>query len=247
MKRTADEVGRTDSQQKQLTSGQIAQIKAFVEDKGIMFPDVQLEIIDHIASRIEELIRTNPELTFAAAMDIPDAEFGVKGFKAFEAGMISAMRKKYFRLFYITFFSWFNWKYLPLIAGLVYLLYRLYVILNLPELFIVGGCFLLFIGISLNARSLSIKYKKNKKFYKKLLTMRVAGRYVSILNVWHTIWVYCFLFGDAYEKVNLNTAGIVFGSVIVLIILLFLTIKKMLRVSIEACEQLNEQYQLLKN
>jgi Na+/H+ antiporter NhaC len=55
------------------------------------------------------------------------------------------------------------------------------------------------------------------------------------------------LFGDFYEKVNLNTAGIVFALVIVLIMLLFLTIKKMVRASLEACEQLNEQYQLLKN
>jgi len=34
-----------------LTPEQITQIKTFVADKGIIYPDVQLEIIDHVASR----------------------------------------------------------------------------------------------------------------------------------------------------------------------------------------------------
>src|SRR6202012_1141162 len=104
----------------------------------------------------------DPQLTFTTAMDITNSEFGVKGIKGFAAGMISAMCKKYFRLFYTTFLSWLNWKYLPLIAGLVYLLDRLYVTINMPELFVVGGVFFLFIAMILSASSLSKRYKKKK-------------------------------------------------------------------------------------
>jgi len=191
------------------------------------------------------LMTADPHLNFNAAMDMTNSEFGVPGLRGFAAGMISAMCKKYFRLFCTTFLSWFNWRYLPLIAGLVYLLDRLYVMVNIPKLFVVGGFFLLFIAISWNARPLSVRYKKNKKFYKKLLTVKIAICYSGALNLIYGIWFYFFLFNNDYEKVNLNTAGIVFTLVIVLVILLFLTIKKILRISIEVCEQLDEQYRYL--
>jgi hypothetical protein len=229
-----------------LTAEQVSQINAFVAGQGIRFLDVQLEIIDHVASRVEELMTEDPQLTFTGAIAITNTEFGVKGFKGFEAGMISAMRKKYFRFFYTSFFSWFNWKYLPLIAALVYLLDRLYVTLNRPVLLVVGGGALLFTAITLNARSLSIKYKKNKKFYKRLLTMRIAGAYSGTLSGVYTVWIYFFVLDHEYGKANLNIAGIVFALAIVLVGLFFLTIKKMLLASLENWADLNDNYQLLK-
>jgi len=223
-----------------LTTEQIKQIKALVADKGITFPDVQLEIIDHVASRVEELMNADPQLTFTAAMDVTDAEFGEKGFKGFEAGMISAMRKKYFRLFCSTFLSWFRWKYIPAIVLFAYVIGRTYMVVNTPKAFVIGSFALFAIAFAVAATQFG-KYRK----YNSLLTMKIGMGYVLILNAIIDLWNLLGIGLKLYQYVSVYVTGIIFASVIVLVALLFLTIKNMARISLEASEQLNQQYQLL--
>lgn len=88
-----------------LNANQINQIKAFVADKGIKYPDVQLEAIDHVASRVEELMTVDVQLTIDEAIGITNVEFGAAGFKIFEKGMSAALRKKNYKFFVATNFG----------------------------------------------------------------------------------------------------------------------------------------------
>lgn len=102
-----------------LTPEQISQIKAFISNRGFTYPDVQLEIIDHVASRVEVLLTEKPQFDIDEAIRIAHGEFGIMGFSVFEDVMVSNLQKKYFKLFYTTFFSYFNWKYLPAMAAII--------------------------------------------------------------------------------------------------------------------------------
>jgi hypothetical protein len=63
-----------------LTSDQIQSIFDFTEQKYIKYYDVQLELVDHIANRIEEMQAEDPNLSFEQAMQTVYKSFGIYGF-----------------------------------------------------------------------------------------------------------------------------------------------------------------------
>jgi hypothetical protein len=65
---------------KQLTSEQIENLFEFCEMHHVCYYDVQIELVDHMASAIEELWNTNPDLPFEEAVYIVGEQFGVEPF-----------------------------------------------------------------------------------------------------------------------------------------------------------------------
>lgn len=65
---------------KTLTTAQIQSIYDFTAKKYIKYYDVQLELVDHIANRIEELQAEDSKLSFEQAMQSVYKSFGVYGF-----------------------------------------------------------------------------------------------------------------------------------------------------------------------
>jgi hypothetical protein len=226
-----------------LTAEQINIIKAFISKRGFTYPDVQLEIIDHVASRVEELMAESPKLSLDEAIGITHAEFGVMGFSVFEDSMIVSLQKKFFKHFVTILFSYFNWKYLPLIAASVYLIYRTYVAVNNPQYFVVAG----FIVLLLILLVTGIRYETRYKKYSKMLTMRMGNSYMVICSVIFNIWN---IFGNQfkiYQNVSINTSGIVFSLLAVLVILLLITVDRLRQITIKECEELDGKYQLLSS
>lgn len=64
----------------QLTEEQIADLFKFVESKGVRWKDVQFEIVDHLASSVEEIQEKNPEYSFNRALDKVYSKFPITGF-----------------------------------------------------------------------------------------------------------------------------------------------------------------------
>ena len=92
-----------------LTSSQIQQIFDFTAQKYIKYYDVKLELVDHIANRIEEMQAEDPKLSFDSALQRVYKSFGIYGFtKVQEQKMIELQRywrmrfwsyiKSYFKL-----------------------------------------------------------------------------------------------------------------------------------------------------
>ena len=76
-----------------LTADQIQTIFDFTEKKYIKYYDVQLELVDHIADKIEALQADDPHLSFDRALHMVYKSFGVFGFtKVQEQKMVELHR-----------------------------------------------------------------------------------------------------------------------------------------------------------
>jgi hypothetical protein len=67
-----------------LSKSQIELLKSWIAKKGYPEIDVQYEILDHVACRIEKLLEDNPKLSLESAFQKVHAEFGVFGFSSLE-------------------------------------------------------------------------------------------------------------------------------------------------------------------
>ncbi len=82
-----------------LTPKQIEDLHEFCYFRSVSQYEVQVEIVDHLASSIEKLWETNPELPFDEAMYLVDEQFdGNLGFETIKKEKEKALRKKYWRL-----------------------------------------------------------------------------------------------------------------------------------------------------
>ena len=82
-----------------LSKDQIEQLKSWIAKKGYPEIDVQYEILDHVACRVERLIDENPKISLESAFQKAHAEFGVFGFSSLEESykkMIEQRLRGYF-------------------------------------------------------------------------------------------------------------------------------------------------------
>ena len=63
-----------------LTDAQIDALFNFVKKKNVDYYDLQLELVDHLASEVEQQLTTDPTVSFEAALQKVYARFGIFGF-----------------------------------------------------------------------------------------------------------------------------------------------------------------------
>ncbi len=82
----------------ELSNQQIENLFAFVKEKYVRYIDVQYELVDHLATAIEEEMNQDDQLSFEAALKEVYARFPITGFDKFlrekEKAMISYWRRK---------------------------------------------------------------------------------------------------------------------------------------------------------
>jgi hypothetical protein len=83
---------------RKLTPLQIQELFAFCKKKGVRHYDLQIELVDHMASAIEHRWEENQDITFAEALPSTYRQFGVNGFSKFQEIKEKTLRKKYTRL-----------------------------------------------------------------------------------------------------------------------------------------------------
>ncbi|MFT6873716.1 MAG: hypothetical protein ACJAVN_002738 [Roseivirga sp.] len=75
-----------------LTQDQIAEIRRFIHSRGFKHIEVEMEIMDHVASAIEDKLAVNPNLSMEKALHEVHSSFGVFGFATIEEE-----KQKYFQ------------------------------------------------------------------------------------------------------------------------------------------------------
>jgi len=89
---------------RKLTSEQIDNLFELCDYYHISYYDIQIELVDHMASAIETLWATNPELPFEEAAFMVGEQLGGKsGFISFRETKAKELRRKYSRM---------QWKYI---------------------------------------------------------------------------------------------------------------------------------------
>jgi len=83
-----------------LTKNQIEQLKKMISRKGYPFIDVQYEILDHVACKIEELMVQDPKPSLEAAFAKVHASFGIFGFSGWEESYVKLIEQRFKRYYW---------------------------------------------------------------------------------------------------------------------------------------------------
>lgn len=112
---------------KVLSQEQIRELVLFIHSRGFRAPYIVLEILDHFACKVEEILEQKPDIQFYQAMVEAHLSFGVRGFYPFFESFQQHTEKKYKKLFWRNFRSELGKPYnifmLSLFGVLLFMLY----------------------------------------------------------------------------------------------------------------------------
>jgi len=84
-----------------LTIEQIAAIKAFINKRGFNTIEVEMEALDHMASKIEALLEEKPTMNFDLAITKAHSSFGIYGLstlaESIEGGLLQRFKTQFFK------------------------------------------------------------------------------------------------------------------------------------------------------
>lgn len=135
--------------ERKLTTEQIEELHEFCYFQSIFHYDVQVELVDHLASAIEERWKTNPAMPFQDALYKVDQKFGSHaGFVIIRQEKEKALRKKYRRLLWQFVADYYKF---PKIMVTLSLFLGIYTALRFTEndQWIAGSLLIMFITFSL--------------------------------------------------------------------------------------------------
>lgn len=195
-----------------ITNEQIKHLFAFTEKKSVRYYDLQAELVDHLAERIEEEMKAAPQLSFENALAKVYAEFGIFGFARIvqqkEAEVLKLARKLWFK----ELFQLFSWPKISLIIAIFMVIYQLSTWLPLQSRKIFAGIF----WLAFTCITTINEYKFQKKT-KKLLILNVKWIYFPGLRI------YClYLIYSSHMKINsVQTKDHIWFSILVTLCIIF--------------------------
>jgi len=133
----------------QLTPDQIEELHEFCYFQSVFHYDTQVELVDHLASSIEDLMETEPAMTFQKALESVNRQFdGHAGFVIIKQEKEKALRKKYRRLLWRYVADYYK---LPKIMITMCLLLGIFLAFQFTEndQWIVGSFLIMFFTFSL--------------------------------------------------------------------------------------------------
>jgi len=129
-----------------LSQENIDQLFSFVRSKYVRYYDVQLELVDHLASAIEKEMNEHPELTFKAALNKAYNKWPITGFNKFVEEKRKGLKKYWRKRFWTYLKKYFQLPKIILTITLALFFYSsslvnipiLGIEINLLYLFLIG-------------------------------------------------------------------------------------------------------------
>ena len=112
--------------EKKLTTEQIESLFDFCKKHYVPYYDLQVELVDHLASAIESKWELQPDLSFESALNKTFGAFGVSGFSSIRMEREKALLKKYRHMLWQYFGQFFKLPKILLTALLVFLIFLLF-------------------------------------------------------------------------------------------------------------------------
>lgn len=161
-----------------LSKAQIKQLRDLISYKGHVYIDVQYEILDHVACKVEAFMEEKPSLSLDQAFREVFASFGHKGFNELDESYRKMIAKRHWRYFWeeLKLFL-FSFKVL-LVLGVFTLFYNLRFAFESTNGWI-GGLLMLFICFVVLLAG--IHWKKFKK-YRKYASFNTTGNFFAIVS-----------------------------------------------------------------
>lgn len=115
---------------RKLTQEQIGQLFEFCQKRKVREFEIQAELVDHLASSIENELEQDTALSFYEALNIAYRKFGENGFAEIIKSKKKAFRHKYNILFLKHLLTFFKWPRVILTLLLLTLLYLFFQYFN---------------------------------------------------------------------------------------------------------------------
>ena len=103
-----------------LTEEQIERLFYFCTSNGVLYYDVQVELVDHLVNSVEIEMSADPKLTFEKAIEKVHKSFGYKGFEPLVIEKKKMVRKQSRILFWNFFKKQFTWPKMLLFVILTF-------------------------------------------------------------------------------------------------------------------------------
>lgn len=110
-----------------LTKKQIQQLYDFTRRFKVQYRDVQIELVDHLASAIKEIMNDDNSISFDEALKQAHRPFGNYGFSRIVKQKEKAMEKYWVRKIRNYFLEFFHW---PKIIGTISVMILLFILLK---------------------------------------------------------------------------------------------------------------------
>lgn len=106
-----------------LTKEQLQTLKRFIESRTFTDPVIVMEILDHFACKVEEVMTAQPTLSLEDAMAIAHGSFGTLGFHPLAQSYTYSLRRKYrsiYKRHLKSLLSSFSFIITLLVAGAIF-------------------------------------------------------------------------------------------------------------------------------
>jgi len=223
-----------------LKKDQITQLKKLISYKGYPQVDVQYEILDHVACRVEELMNQNSKLSLDEAFAKVHGEFGIFGFSELEESYKKAIQKKVLKSFLFELRNMFTSFRAIYPIGLGFIFYQSSVLLHNSNLWL----FLMIAFVLLASVGILIRFWHKAKAYKKYASFMASAICFQLINLGMVIALNSYQLTlksqeSAFDKIF---SGIILLGLGALFISIFI-IPKVVNQSIQETEKLIEIYE----
>jgi hypothetical protein len=152
-----------------ITPEESEKLFAFCRQRFVYHYDLQVELVDHLGSSIEQQWSENPEISFEAALLNTFKKFGISGFSKIKAQKQKELARKYNRLLWKYFLEFYRWpKMLMTLAGTMALFTLLRMANNIVWVFVPYVAILVLAGLYyyffVAPKKLKIQAVPGKKF-----------------------------------------------------------------------------------
>ena len=146
---------------RQITQEETDQLFQFCRRHYVYHYDVQIELVDHLASAIEEQWEQNPELSFDEGLKNSFKKFGIYGFSKIKSQKEKELKRKYRRLLWSYVFKFYRWPKVITTFILTMALFVLFQLVQQTIWIIAGYAFTLLTGIIIYHAFIYKKLKLN--------------------------------------------------------------------------------------
>lgn len=225
-----------------LSKDQITQLKKLISYKGYPEIDVQYEILDHVACKVEDLMEENPKLSLPDAFQKVHASFGIFGFSELEESYKKMIEKRLWSYYWNELKQLFTSYRIIFPLGLLFIFFQSSALLQDSKswiLMMIGFLFFSFTWVV-------IRYWNIHKKYKKYASYMASNSVFQIINLGVIACIQGHSF--VYRKQGVQEglfAQVFIGAILTAIAFLFVSIFILPRVldrSIADTEALIEVY-----
>lgn len=178
---------------KQFNSTEIAQVDSWIKQRGYVYEDVRVEILDHVLSAMQDLMTNNAQLSLQQAYDQVHASFGIFGFSTLEESFIRSTEKRIWRKVAEQLLSFIKPKGVLFSLSLILLLVAMYTTLGSYAVAI----FPLLLSLTFIVGRIRI-YRREKQLQKQLSFRMSLGTLVLTLPITTQIFVWLPEFASGY-------------------------------------------------